>query len=111
MQRETGIAAAQYRNKVVLERANGFLGGVVVMQVQGDELPVDVAMFGKLIYDGWAFVVQNLHLGMETSVPQVYIDGRHCVEEVICCSCFNGFGNNYIDILVICDHEILHAPA
>ena len=62
MHGEGRVAAAEYRDKVVLESANCFLGFVVAMQVWGHKLPGDFFLFEKLFDDLRAFVVQDLHV-------------------------------------------------
>ena len=80
MHREGGITAAEYRDKVVLESANCFLGFVVSMQVWGHKLPGDFLFFQELFDNFGAFVVEDLHVWFEASVGEVCVDGSHGAE-------------------------------
>ena len=111
MQRESGVAAAKHRYKVIFEGADRLFSCIVVVQVGWDELILDLFCSEKLFDEGGAFVVEYLHRGLEASLLEIRMHRCHGTEEFLFGSCFDGAGEDCIGVMVITDHDILHPPA
>ena len=71
VQRESGVAAAKHRYKVIFEGADRLFSCIVVVQVGWDELVFDLFCSKDFFNEGRAFVVQYLHCWLEASLVEI----------------------------------------
>ena len=62
-----GVGAAEAGDEMVLESANGALGGVAAMDAWGHELESDGLVAHVLLEEDGGFVVEAIELGAKTS--------------------------------------------
>ncbi len=106
MQRKVAIGAAEARNEMVFESADGAFGGICAMDARRNELEIHMLFAQKLFERSRAFVVQFLELRAETGVDETIVNGFVCVENGGAALARHGFGVDGIAVIVVQQEQL-----